>query len=151
MNIFCFVFSGFYFHFTWFRNQIFADRIIVIAIFRTLTHIYFFQDSGVIYFSDLKIKTAECKKPRRHPYCKFCFLNFCKRNIFFPSECIMAISSELREVNIKYLKKMIYTSFLMVTVYSGKSLVYISLKVKPQKSMCHHQVNEIIRRNTTDI
>ena len=58
-------------------------------------YINFFQDTGVIYFSDLRIKTSKCESPKIRPYCEFCFLHFSKRNIVFPFECIMAISSKL--------------------------------------------------------
>ena len=78
------------------------------VILNYLTHINFFQDTGVIYFSDLKIKTSKCEVARRPLFGEFCFLHFCKRNIVFPSECIMAISSKLREGNINHLKLFMY-------------------------------------------
>lgn len=111
---FCFVLSGCYSYFTWFKTfSIIKLLDIFLCYCCILNYFYyistFFQDTGVIYFSDLKIKTAKCEIPKpRRPYCEFCFLHFCKRNIVFPSECIMAISSKLREGNTKHFKRKLY-------------------------------------------
>ena len=128
--------SVFYCYFTWLETismiklleqkvALFSVILLYYNFFLHVIHINFFQDTGVIYFSDLKIKTAKCEDPWPRPYCEFCFLHFCKRNTVFPSEWVaswLVRSSPDRVVRVRALAGGIV--FLSKTLYSHSASLH---------------------------